>query len=224
MTLAQAAFPDWAWLSNPRNHERLLEQLVEHVQLTLVAVLIGFLIAAPLAVVAVRYRRLHPPLLGITGVLFTVPSLAMFMFLGIAYGEFFGFRAAVTGLVIYSLLILFRNTVAGLDSVPPEIREVGEALGHTRFQQLRKIEIPVALPVILAGIRVATVTTVGLTTITALIGWGGLGRTILTGFQRGTNLTIVLVGVVGVTLLAIALDLLLLLLQRQLLPWKRQDA
>lgn len=221
MALAQVSFPDWAWLTNPRTHERLLDQLVEHVQLVGVGVVVGFCVAAPLALLAVRRRRLHGPLLGLTGVLFTVPSLAMFMFLGVIYGQILAFRVAATGLVVYSLLILFRNTVAGLDSVSADVREAGEALGHTSRQQLWRVELPIALPVIIAGLRVATVTTVGLTTITALIGWGGLGRTILTGFQRGPNMTMVLVGVLACTVLAVALDLLLMALQRALLPWQR---
>lgn len=221
LLVAQAAFPDWAWLSNPRTHQRLAEQLTEHVQLVAVAVAGGLLVAAPLAVLAVRRRRLYGPLLGFTGVLFTIPSLAMFMLLGVIYGQFLAFRVAATGLVVYSLLILFRNTVAGLDGVPPSVREAAEALGHTRRQQFWRVDLPIALPVIVAGLRVATVTMVGLTTITALIGWGGLGRTILTGFQRGPNLTMVLVGVIACTLLAVVLDLLIVALQRRLVPWQQ---
>lgn len=223
LIVAQAAFPDWAWLSNPRNHQRLVEQLSEHVQLVGIAVVVGFAVAAPLAILAQRHRRLYDPLLGLTGILFTVPSLAMFMFFAAVYGQFLAFRVAVSGLVVYSLLILFRNTVAGLDAVPTDVREAGEALGHTRSQQLWRIEVPIAMAVVMAGVRVATVTTVGLVTITALIGWGGLGRTILTGFQR-QNLTMVLVGMAASTALAVVLDLALVAVQRLLTPWQRRGA
>lgn len=218
--VAQVPFPDWNWLANPRTWDRLAQATTQHVELTVVPVVLGFAVAAPLAVAALRYRRLYGPLLGATGVLFTVPSLAMFMFLGIVLGSFTGFRTAVTGLVVYSLLILFRNTVVGLESVPDDVREAGEAMGHTRRQLLWRVELPIALPVIVAGLRVATVSTVGLVTITSLIGWGGLGDVILQGWRR-QNLTQVLVGVVGCTVLAFVLDVVLVALQRRLLPWAR---
>lgn len=218
--IAQVPFPDWNWLSNPRTWDRLAQATTEHIELTVVPVAIGFAIAAPLAITALRSRPLYGPLLGATGVLFTVPSLAMFMFLGIVLGSFTGFRTAVVGLVLYSLLILFRNTVVGLESVPRDVREAGEAMGHTRRQQLWRIELPIALPVIVAGLRVATVSTVGLVTITSLIGWGGLGDVILQGWRR-QNLTQVLVGVAGCTALAVVLDFLLVWLQRRMLPWTR---
>jgi osmoprotectant transport system permease protein len=219
--LAQAPFPDWNWLTNARSWDRLLDATVQHVELTVLAVAVGFALAGPLAVLSMRHRRLYGPLVGATGVLFTVPSLAMFMFLGLGLGSFTGFRTAVAGLVLYSLLILLRNTVAGLESVPDDVREAGEAMGHTRRQQLLRVEIPIALPVIFAGLRVATVSTVGLVTITSLIGWGGIGDLILQGWRR-QNLTQVLVGVAGCTVLAVVLDALLVGLQRKLLPWSRE--
>jgi osmoprotectant transport system permease protein len=216
--VAQVPFPDWGWLTNPRTHERLLALGIEHVQLTVIGVAIGFAVAAPLAVLAVRRRWLYQPLLGATGVLYTIPSLAMFLFLAALYGVFLQFRVAVTGLAIYSLLILFRNTAEGLRSVPPDIREAAQALGHTHRQLLWRVELPVALPVIVAGLRIATVTTVGLVTITALIGWGGFGQLFIAGANRN-NVTVVLTGVVASTLLAVALDLVLVATHRRLTPW-----
>jgi osmoprotectant transport system permease protein len=221
LVLGQAPFPDTAWLSNPRTWERVAEMGVEHVRFTVLAVLLGFLVAAPLAVLAVRRRRWYTPLLAVTGILYTVPSLAMFLLLGALYGSLLAFRTALTGLVVYSLLILFRNTVAGLDSVPTDVREAAQAMGHTRLQQLRRVEIPVALPVVIAGLRVATVTTVGLVTITALVGWGGFGRLFIQGFNR-QNATILLAGIVLCVTLATVLDLLLVALERRLLPWARK--
>jgi osmoprotectant transport system permease protein len=216
--LGQVPFPDWAWLTNPRTHERLVELAIQHVQLTLAGVGIGFAVAAPLAVVAVRRQWLYQPLLGATGVLYTIPSLAMFLFLAALYGVFLEFRVAVTGLALYSLLILFRNTAEGLRAVPAETREAAEALGHTRRQLLWRVELPVALPVIVAGLRIATVTTVGLVTITALIGWGGFGQLFIAGANRN-NVTVVLTGVLASTLLAVLLDLALVATQRRLTPW-----
>lgn len=217
---------DQRWLANPRTRSLLVDLGVEHVQLTVLALVIGLAIALPLALAAVRWRRLYNPLLGFTGALYTIPSLALFIFLGAFYSAlaertaYIAFRTAVTGLAIYSLLILFRNTVAGLDSVAPELREAGEAMGYTRHQLLWHVELPAALPVILAGVRVASVTLVGLTTITALIGWGGLGQLFVIGAQR-RNLTIVLTGVVLCTLLATVLDLLFVGAERRALPWRR---
>jgi osmoprotectant transport system permease protein len=217
---------DQRWLTNPRTHDLLVELGFEHLRLTVLALAIGVAVALPLAVAAVRWRRLYNPLLGFTGALYTIPSLALFLFLGAFYSAlaersaYIAFRTAVTGLAIYSLLILFRNTVAGLDSVPPELREAGQAMGYTPRQLLWHVELPAALPVILAGVRVAIVTLVGLTTITALIGWGGFGQLFLIGAQR-RNLTIVLTGVALSTLLATALDLVLVGTERRALPWRR---
>jgi osmoprotectant transport system permease protein len=220
--IGQVEFPNWAWLANPRTHDRLVAYAVEHVQLTTMSVAVGLVLALPLAVLAVRHRRLYAPLLAITGVLYTVPSLAMFLFFATLYlaivGTGFGRLTAVSGLALYSLLILFRNTVAGLDSVPADVREAGEAMGYSRTQLLWRVELPVALPVIVAGVRIATVTNIGLVTITALVAQGGLGQLFLTGYRR-LDLTIVGVGVVLVTLLAAIADVAMVVLQRRMLPW-----
>lgn len=218
--LAQAGFPDWRWLGNPRTHERLRDMLVEHVELTILAVVIGLAIAGPLGIAAVRWRRLVTPMLSVTGILFTIPSLALFILVLSVFDTGLSRTTALIGLVTYSLLILFRNTVAGFDSVPADVREAGEAMGHTWWQLLWRVQLPVALPVIVAGIRVATVSTIGLVTITALIGQGGFGRLFITGFAR-QNATILLTGIVCSALLAVVLDLVIVLLQRQALPWAR---
>ena len=218
--LAQVGFPDWNWLGNPRNWERLLDHGIEHVQLTVAAVALGLAIAFPLAVLARRRRRLYTPLLVGTGLLYTVPSLAMFLLIAAFLQTGFGFLTAMIGLALYSLLILFRNTVAGLDAVPADTREAGIAMGYTPNQLLLRVEVPIALPVILAGLRIALVTTIGLVTITSLTGMGGIGRLFITGFQR-QNATILGVAILAVVLLAVAGDLLLVAAQRRLLPWAR---
>ena len=213
-------FPDWEWLGRPRNIEQIQDKFVEHIELTVLAVLIGLVIAAPLAIAAVRWRWLYKPLLTLTGVLFTIPSLALFVLLLAFLNTGLGRTTSLTGLVIYTLLILFRNTAVGLDGVDPEVREAAEAMGYTRAQRLLRVELPVALPVIIAGVRIATVTTIGLVTITALIGQGGLGQLFLTGFQR-RNLTILLVGFVLSVLLAVVADVALVGAQRLATPWSR---
>ena len=221
LALAQSSFPDWNWLGNPRNWERLLDHGVEHVQLTLVGVALGMAVAFPLAVLATRHRKLYTPLLVTTGLLYTVPSLALFLLIAAFLQTGFGFTTAVIGLAVYSLLILFRNTVAGLDAVPDDIREAGEAMGYTPGQLLLRVELPIALPVIIAGVRIALVTTIGLVTITSLTGMGGIGRLFITGFQRQSS-TILAVAIAAVVILAVIGDLALVTAQRKLLPWARE--
>jgi len=206
------------WLG--RNLDLIGEKLLEHLQLTALSVVFGLAIAVPLAVLAVRFRVLYTPLLAITGVLFTIPSLALFVLLLVVLGTGLTITTAVIGLTLYSLLILFRNTVVGLDSIPAEVREAADAMGYTRRQRLLRVEFPVALPVIVTGIRIATVTTIGLVTVTALIGQGGLGRLFLDGFRR-RNTTELVVGFALSILLAVAADLALLAVQRRLTPWAR---
>jgi osmoprotectant transport system permease protein len=218
--LAQVDFPNTAWLTNPRTWERIAGHLVEHVQLTVLGVLAGLVLAAPLAILAVRQQWLRASLLAFAGVVYTVPSLVMFLLIIVVLGTGFGTTSMVIGLGLYALLVLLRNIVTGLEAVPADIREAGEAMGYTRNQLLARVELPVALPVILAGVRIATISTIGLVTITALFGKGGLGRLFLTGYNR-QDLTIVLVGVVLTFLLALIADGLLLLAQRWATPWSR---
>ena len=150
--------------------------------------------------------------------LFTIPSLALFILLI----PFTGLRLGtpLIGLTIYTLLILVRNMVEGLRGVDRDVREAAEAMGYTRARQLFGVELPLALPVIVAGLRIATVTTIGLITVTALIGWGGLGQLFIEGFTLNFATPIV-VGLVLSAALAVAADLLLVGVQRALTPWAR---
>lgn len=208
---------DWIW----DHADQIGEQLIEHVQLTAIAVGLGFLISLPLGLVAYRYRRLYAPIAGITGVLYTIPSLALLAFLVPYTG--FSTTTAEVALVSYTLLILIRNIVSGLEGVPEDVREAARGMGYSPRQILWRLEIPLALPVIAAGIRIATVTTIGLVTVTALIGKGGLGHFILLGI-RGLFPTPALLGSVLSVALAIVVDGMLLLGQRALTPWTRGPA
>lgn len=208
--------PEWVG----RNLDRIWEQLLEHAYLTGLAVAIGLLISIPAGVFAYRHRRAYPPITWFAGFLYTIPSLALFAFLT-AYTGLTTLTAEI-GLVSYTLLILIRNVVAGLDGVPPDTKEAARGMGYTARQMLWRVELPLAFPVILAGIRVATVTIVGLVTVTSLIGKGGLGAFILQGIQRFFSTPIV-VGAVLSVLLAVAADLGLLGLQRVLTPWSREN-
>jgi osmoprotectant transport system permease protein len=206
----------WSWVGDHLDDIR--DYLLQHLQLTFLAVLFGLLIAFPLSLAAIRSPRLYGPILGFTGVLFTIPSLALFVLLIPFTG--LSIRTSLIGLTMYTLLILVRNIVEGLRGVDRDVREAAEAMGYTRARQLFRVELPLALPVIMAGIRIATVTTIGLVTITALIGQGGLGQLFIDGFVLNFATPIV-VGIVLSALLAFAADLALVGVQRWLTPWAR---
>jgi osmoprotectant transport system permease protein len=200
------------------NGPALLEGLVDHIVLTALAVSVGFVISLGLALLAYRHRRLYQPITGVTGLLYTVPSLALFAILVPVTG--LSLLTAEIGLVSYTLLILIRNIMSGLDSVSPETRESADGMGHTSRQRLVRVELPLAIPLIVAGIRIATVTTVGLVMVTALIGEGGLGQVMLRGFNNRNWPLVYAAGILTVVL-AIALDVLLVAVGRALTPWSR---
>lgn len=192
------------------------ERLWEHLVLTLIAVSVGFAISFVFSLLIHRNSRLYLPITSVAGVLYTIPSLALFALLVPFTG--LSLLTAEIGLVSYTLLILTRNIVGGLRSVPADAREAAVGMGYTPGQLLWLVELPLALPIILAGVRVATVTTIGLVTVTALIGQGGLGQLILQGIQRFFY-TPLIVGAALSILLAIAVDGLLVALERMVAPW-----
>lgn len=201
------------------NLDMLAQRTGEHVVLTLIGVGFGVLIAFPLTLLIHRRRRLIGPVLGFAGILYAIPSLALFGLLIPITG--IGLLTAEIALISYTLLILIRNGLAGLDGVAPEIVEAATGMGHTRIQQLWRVQLPLATPVIIAGIRIATVTTIGLVAVTALIGQGGLGFVIITiGINRFFP-TAILVGVGLSVLLAMLADRGLVLAERALTPWTR---
>jgi osmoprotectant transport system permease protein len=210
-------FIDWEWVLD--HLDDVWTQLIEHVQLTLIAVVVGFAISLPLAILAYRHERTYPPIALVAGVLFTIPSLALFVLLVPATG--LSILTAEIGLVSYTLLILIRNTVAGLRGVPEEVKDAARGMGYTPTGVLLRVELPLAMPAIVAGIRIATVTTIGLVTVTAMIGLGGLGRFILNGLQTFFP-TPTMVGSVLSALLAFAADGLLLIAQAAVVPWARR--
>ena len=211
----------WDWVG--RNLDGLLARTLEHLQLTGLAVGSGLVVAVLLALIARRWRRTYGLLTGLTGLLYTIPSLAAFALLVPVFG--FSTTTAVIALASYTLLILLRNTVAGLDAVPAEVREAADGMGYTPLRRFVEVDLPLALPVIIAGLRIATVTVVGLVTVTALLGRGGLGFYILDGIRRSIPFpTGIIVGTVLAVVLAAVLDLLLLLTERALTPWTRRGA
>ncbi len=207
----------WDWIAT--HLDEFAFRLGEHVELTVIAVGVGFAIAFALSLLILRLPRAEAPITWITGTLYTIPSLALFALL-IPYTGFTILTAEI-GLVGYTLLILLRNIVRGVRGVPADVREAAVGMGYAPRQLLWQIELPLALAVIVAGVRVATVSTIGLVTVTALIGQGGFGFLILTGMQRSFFTTEMIAGAVLSVALAIAADALLVLLQRQLTPWTR---
>jgi osmoprotectant transport system permease protein len=207
---------DWSWVGD--HGDLIASRLREHLELTALAVAIGIVIAIPLTLVSRRWRAAYSVVLTTTGILYTIPSLALFTLLlpwtGLTQ------TTALVGLVSYTLLILVRNAVAGLDAVPADVREAAAGMGFTPRRSLVAIELPLALPAIMAGIRLAVVTTVGLVTVAALIGHGGLGHLILDGLNRRFRTPLVVGSVLSVALAALA-DVLLLGVQRLLTPWRR---
>ncbi len=205
---------DFDWIL--RNLDEIADRVVQHVGLTAIAVVVGFAISLALALVVHRRRRLYAPVAGAAAVLYTIPSIALFALLVPVTG--FSLLTAQIALVGYTLLILLRNIVSGLDSVPDEVAEAAIALGYSPAQRLWRVELPLALPYIVAGLRVATVTTVGLVTVAAIIGQGGLGQLILNGL-RTFFATPLYVGAVLSLVLALAADVVLLRVQRLVTPW-----
>jgi osmoprotectant transport system permease protein len=209
---------DWSWVND--HTTEISTRLREHIVLALLALLYGLVIALPLAILASRKRRLLPPILSMTGVLYTIPSLAAFAFLLPFTG--LSRETALIPLTAYSLLILVRNVVTGLDGVPAEVVEAARGMGYSAPRQLVQIELPLAVPAIIAGIRIAAVTLIGLVPVAALIGQGGLGAMMLDGFQRDFRTPITVAGVLVIAL-AVVTDAALVLVQRLATPWARRS-
>ena len=205
----------WTWVGD--HTERILGDLGQHLELTFIAVAVGSLLAIPIGVLAWRYRGSRGPVLAVGGMLYTIPSLALFALLIPWTG--LTILTAEIGLVAYTLLILVRNILLGLDSVPPDVLEAADGMGYTSRQRLWRVELPIALPIIVAGLRIATVTTIGLVTVTSLIGQGGLGYLIVVAGINAFFPTAIYVGALLSVALAVAADALLLAAQRRLTPW-----
>jgi osmoprotectant transport system permease protein len=209
----------WPWVSD--HLDLIRDRLVEHIELTALAVGFGVLIAIPLALVSHRRRGVYAPVLTTTAIIYTIPSLALFALLTPITG-LFNRATALIPLTGYTLLILVRNTVTGLQGVPQDVLEAATAMGYTPARRLWRVELPLAMPAIIAGVRIATVTTIGLVTVAAVIGQGGLGDLILNeGFQRFFR-TPITVGVVLSLTLAVIADLLLLGALTLATPWRRK--
>lgn len=210
----------WFWWPYvERNTDLIWDKFTEHATLVLLAVGIGILIALPLSLLAVRFRWLYPTSIAIGAVLYTIPSIALIAFLIPITG--LSTTTVVIPLASYTILILVRNFVTGLDGVSPEVKEAARGMGYSPWRQTLRVELPLALPAFFAGIRITTVTIIGLVPIAAIIGRGGFGSLMNAGFQRGFR-TPITVGIVLTVAFAVTADLLILLTQRLVTPWTRR--
>lgn len=185
----------------------VIEKIMEHLHLSIISLLIAIAVAVPLGIILTRYRRIAEPIIAITAILQTIPSLAILAFLIPFLG--IGTPPAIVALIIYALLPILRNTYTGIKEVDPALKEAAMGMGMNSYKRLMKVELPLAMPVIMAGIRTSMVLIVGTTTIAALIGAGGLGELILLGIDRGGDIYLIILGAVPAALMAITLDALL---------------
>lgn len=207
----------WSWLST---HVQLfVDATVQHIELTAIAVGVALAISLPLGVAAQRWKILRNPTFTFFGIFYTIPSIALFVLL-IPFTGLTVLTAEI-GLVGYAVLVIVRNVVVGLDSVPPDVIDAANGMGYRPLKRLLQVELPLALPAIFAGLRIATVTTIGLVTITAVIGLGGLGQLILQGLIDGFRTPLLVASVLSV-LLALVADLSLAGAQRLAVPWSRE--
>jgi osmoprotectant transport system permease protein len=207
---------DWAWIAD--HLDELAFRTAQHLYLAAIALAIGFAISFAIGVAATRWRAIYLPAAMFADVVFTIPSLALFSAFVLITG--IGVVTAEIPLVLYTLVILLRNVVAGFDSVPPDVREAADGMGFRRGARLWQVELPLAVPLIVAGLRVASVSTIGLVTITGVLGQslGGLGRFIFDGIQIGFPTEIYL-GAVATIVLSLLADRFFVWVQSRVTPW-----
>jgi osmoprotectant transport system permease protein len=213
--------PWFSWRYVHDNADILLNALEFHAGITARAVLIALVVALPLAIVSYWWRPLTGPILALSGILYTIPSLALLALLAPAVGTTTD-TSILIALVLYALLVLVRNSLAGLTQVPGEVRDAAAGMGYGKVGRLLRIELPLALPGILTGLRLATVSTVALVTVGGIIGRGGLGDLILGGFRNNFYKAQILTASILCVLLALVLDLILAGIGRALTPWVRE--
>ncbi|WPU24165.1 ABC transporter permease subunit [Cedecea neteri] len=207
---------DWQWVTD--NLDMIGELMLQHLQMVLLSLAMGTLLTAGMLLLSIVWPALSGPLISLSGVLFTIPSLALFILLLPWTG--LSVTTAVIGLTLYSLLILLRNVLAGMQKLPADVLESGRALGYTRFGRFIEVELFLILPALFAGLRIASVTLVGLVIVTALIGQGGLGQLMILGFNQNF-LTPILVSLALSLVLSLGLDLLIARLGYSLTGWTR---
>ena len=209
-------FIDWGWLAS--NGDDMIERILQHFRLTALPLLIGLVISLALGIWTIRRQRLYTPIITMSGLLYTIPSLAAFAVLRPIFG--LSLLTAIIPLTTYTLLILYRNIVAGFEAVPGEVMEAAEAMGYTPSQRLWRVQLPLAVPLIVAGVRLAAVTVIGLATVASILGdaYGGLGQFITEGLQQLFP-TKYLLGAVLSVVMAYGAHLLFVWLEKLATPW-----
>ncbi len=207
----------WEWVSE--EWDQIWDAIVEHLTLTMMAMALGLVASSILAAIALRHRWAMTPITATTSLIYTLPSVALFALLAPVWGNLSRWTAVIP-LAGYTMLILVTNIVAGFQAVPPSVRDAADGMGMSRARRVRTVDLPLAVPYIVTGIRIATVSTVGLVTVAAIIGQGGLGRLIFSGLRRAfwTPMT---VGALLSIVLALALDAVILVIGLWLSPWQR---
>ena len=215
----EAPNPWFSWNYVTEYSQELTEAGIQHIYLTVSSVALALAVAVPLTLLVRRYRKLEAPIVGLSGILYTIPSLALISLLW----PVFGLQPAtvIVALAIYALLVVLRNTIVGLENVPEDVLEAARGMGLSSRQSMWQVQLPLALPTILAGVRIATVSTVGMVTIGALVGYGGFGQLILSGFQQNFFHAQIATGTIACVLLAVAFELVLLGVQKATTPWTR---
>jgi osmoprotectant transport system permease protein len=207
---------DWGWIGDHLG--ALLSRTIQHLELAVIAVAVGFAISFGLALLVISRRPLYPVISGISGILYTIPSLAVFAALVSITG--LSIYTAEIPLIMYTLVILVRNIVAGFDSVPRDVIDAADGMGYDHRERFLRITLPLSVPLVVAGLRLASVSTIGLVTISATLGasFGGLGFFIFEGYHRGFP-TEILTGAVPSIILAIVVDIAFVRIHRRLTPW-----
>ncbi len=221
-TLGEASNPWLSWSYVVDYWPELVAAGQEHLILTVGSVVLAVIVAVPLAVLIRRVPVLNGPILGLSGVLYTIPSLALISLLWPIFG--LSPWTVIIALATYGLLVVLRNIVVGLQEVPGDVLDAATGMGLTDRQILTRVSLPLALPTILAGIRIATVSTVGMVTIGALVGYGGFGTLILSGFQNNFWHAQIMTATLGCVVLAVFFELLLLMVEKVAAPWTRRRA
>jgi osmoprotectant transport system permease protein len=214
--------PWFSWPYVRDNADTILTAGREHVTLTVQTVIIGLAVAIPLALLASRVRWLSGPILGTSSVLYTIPSLALFAVLTPYTGA--DQDTVLIGLVLYALLILVRNTLTGLQGVPDEVLDAARGMGYGTARLFWRVELPIAVPSIMTGVRIATVSTIALVTVGVVVGHGGFGKLIIEGFNNNFYRAEIVTGTLACVGLALLADVLLAGVTRLLVPWSRQRA
>jgi osmoprotectant transport system permease protein len=213
--------PSWSGFGVGGNWDVIWHYTVVHLRITLFALLLGAVIAFPLGLIGSRWRRTYPPILGVSNVLYTIPSLSLIVVLGIGFGlGLLNDRPLIVALAVYTLAILVRNLVEGLRAVPDHVKEAALGMGYTPLRRLFAVELPLAVPAIIAGLRVAAVSTISLVSVGGVLGRGGLGFLFFEGYRRN-RLTEIVAGIVASITLAVIFDVALVLSRRAMTPWMR---